>query len=230
VAASTSAVGRRTGGWATWMRYALIVSWALLIALTVAVGDRSTSWGRLHSDVAAGRVQSVRVVGALGPGGTGYTTVEVHWRRGLFGHETEVVQARPRSAAPSDAAADGRVVTRDVGALLTRLRPGLEVTRASWGSSDTSLWGWHVPSWLGLPAVLLFLATAWLVVNGPLPWRATRWAWFWLLASPLGVLGFLLLSGPTSPLRAPTATRRRLTGGRALLLSILLTWLVVPHT
>lgn len=212
------------------MRYALIVCWTLLIALTVAVGDRSTSWGRLQSDVAAGRVQSVRVVGALGPGGSGYTTVEVHWRRGLFGHETEVVQARPRSAAPSDAAADGRVVTRDVGALLTRLRPGLRVTREPWPSSDTSLWGWHVPSWLGLPALVLFLATLWLVVNGPRPRRATRWGWFWLLASPVGVLAFLVLSAPTPSLPSPPVTSRRLTGGRALLLSIVLTYLAVPHT
>lgn len=213
------------------MRYALIVCWTLLIALTLAVGDRSTSWGRLQSDVAAGRVQSVRVVGALGPGETGYTSVEVHWRRGLFGHETEVIQARPRSAAPSDAAADDAVMSRDIGARLARLQPGLEVFRDPLGSeSGTSLWGWHVPTWLGLPAMLVFLAALWLVVNGPRPWRATRWAWFWLMASPVGVLGFLVLSGPTPPLRAPSATGRTLTGGRALLLSILITWLVVPHT
>jgi hypothetical protein len=229
VADGTAAVHRRAGGWTTWMRYALIVCWIVLMALTVAVGDRSTSWGRLQSDVAAGRVQSVRVMGALGPGGSGYTTVEVHWRRGWFGHETEVVQARPRSAAPSGAA-DGGVVTRDVAALLTGVRPGLEVTRGPWPSSDTSLWGWHVPSWLALPAMVLFLAALWLVVNGPRPWRATRWGWFWLLASPVGVLAFLMLSGPTPPLRAPPVTSRRLTGGRALLLSIVLTYLVVPHT
>ena len=73
-------------------------------------------------------------------------------------------------------------------------------------------------------------AALWLVVNGPRPWRATRGGWSWLLASPVGVLAFLVLSGPTPPLRAPPVTGRRLTGGRALLLSIVLTYLVVPHT
>jgi len=213
------------------LRYALIACWTLLIALTLALGERSTSWGRLEGDVAAGQVQSVRVVGGLGPGRTGWATAEVHWRRGPFGHEVEVLEARPRRAARDDAAADGHVVTRDIGARLSRLQPGLKVVREPWTSeSGASLWGWHVPNWLGLSAILVLLGALWLVVNGPGPWRATRWAWFWLLASPIGVLGFLVLSGPTPPLRAPSAADRALTGGRALLLSILITWLVVPHT
>ena len=40
---------------------------------------------------------------------------------------------------------------------------------------------WQTPAWLGV--YLLVGGTAWLIllVNGPRPWRATRWARFWLV-------------------------------------------------
>jgi hypothetical protein len=62
-----------------------------------------------------------------------------------------------------------------------------------------------------------------LLVVGPQPWRATRWAWFWLLwtAPPLGILAFLLLGGSTR-LWPPARAEARLTGGWAFLLTILL--------
>lgn len=70
------------------------------------------------------------------------------------------------------------------------------------------------------------LATLWLLVNGPQPWRATRWAWFWLAAPPLGLLAFLLLSGPTPGLGITRPATKRLTGGKAFLLALLLSALV----
>ncbi|RJK96977.1 hypothetical protein [Vallicoccus soli] len=84
---------------------------------------------------------------------------------------------------------------------------------------------------------------AWLValvvlVAGPQPRRATKWAWCWFLVvlpSTLGVLAWLLLDAPWSrrrrAAREPLAhdlQRRlpggdaRLTGGRALVLAVLL--------
>ena len=54
------------------------------------------------------------------------------------------------------------------------------------------------------------------------PERATRWAWFWLQWNPVGVLAFLLLSGPVPGVPAPRPGARRLTGGWAFLLSLLL--------
>ena len=87
------------------------------------------------------------------------------------------------------------------------------------GSSFTVL-GWQVPAWMGIAALLLWLAVVFLLGNGPRPWRATRWAWFWLVvaAAPVGVPAFLILSGPAPPLPAPHIGARRLTGGWAFLL------------
>jgi hypothetical protein len=59
------------------------------------------------------------------------------------------------------------------------------------------------------------------LINGPEPWRATRWAWFWTIANPLGVIGclaFLLLSGPIPMLPASKIDARRLHGGWAFII------------
>lgn len=78
------------------------------------------------------------------------------------------------------------------------------------------------------PALVLlvaWLATLWLVVRGPEPYRATRWAWFWLLApglGPLGPLACVVLSGPTPGLGVVRPAGRRLRGGWALLVSLAL--------
>ena len=68
--------------------------------------------------------------------------------------------------------------------------------------------------------VAVWLAVLLLIVGGPEPWRATRWAWGWvvLLAGPLGSVAYLLLGGPLALLR-PHAGHRRLTGGWAFLLA-----------
>ena len=80
--------------------------------------------------------------------------------------------------------------------------------------------GWRVPDPIGIVAFVLHFAGLGLLVTGPQPWRATRWAWFWLLLPPVGSIAFLLLSGPTPGLPAPKNPRRRLSGGWALLLSL----------
>ena len=72
----------------------------------------------------------------------------------------------------------------------------------------------------GPASVVLIVAgllTCALLVGGPEPWRATRWAWSWLLPVPFGVLALCLLSGPTPGLPGPR-TERRLTGGWAFLI------------
>lgn len=64
-------------------------------------------------------------------------------------------------------------------------------------------------------------ATLLLLIGGPQPWRATRWAWFWLAlpVAPLGLLAYFLLGGPLGVAR-PRHPNRRLTGGWAFLLAL----------
>jgi len=80
-----------------------------------------------------------------------------------------------------------------------------------------------VPQWAGAVAFFAAVGTLLCLVWGPTPWRATRWAWFWIIAHPLGPISapvFLLLSGPTPLLRAPKPGARRLHGGWAFLLAV----------
>lgn len=79
-----------------------------------------------------------------------------------------------------------------------------------------------------LPLVLAWLTTMWLLVSGPEPYRATRWAWFWLSAPPMGLLAFVVLSGPTPGLGVRRPVDRRLRGGWAFVLGLLLLSVVVP--
>jgi hypothetical protein len=210
-------------------RYLLLACWALVVLAVPTLGAQPTSLGRLESAVAAGQVRAVRLEGGLPPHATGFATVQVYWRSGLLRHQTEVVEARPRRQAAADAEPGRVVLTRPVAAHLRDLQPGLRTTRGpDRPSSYATLWGWYMPSWLGLVTIGLALASLYLLVNGPEPWRATRWAWFWLLASPVGIVAFLTLSGPTPLLPTPRPERRRLTGGWALLLSIVVTKVIVP--
>src|SRR4051812_17471748 len=186
----------------TRVRYVLLGCAALLMVAGLALGARNTSLGRLEGAVATGDVHVVRVIGAS-PGYDG--PVRVQWRPGPIRYQTEVRPAQLRRlAGPFDDPA----ASRDVGAYLRTLQPGLTVTHSPWPSSESSVWGWSLPGWMGLAVAALFFASIALLIGGPQPWRATRWAWFWVVTTPIGVLPFLLLSGRTPPLPDPAPTGR----------------------
>lgn len=69
-----------------------------------------------------------------------------------------------------------------------------------------------------------FVAVLFVLINGPQPRWATRWAWFWLILNPALVITaalFLIVSGPVSPTREPVPqSGRRLTGGWAFLIAV----------
>jgi hypothetical protein len=79
------------------------------------------------------------------------------------------------------------------------------------------------PGWLGLFYLVLLAATL-VLKGGPRPWRATRWAWAWLvlLVPPYGIAAYLVLGGPTGLLRPRDPRRVWLTGGWAFLLALVL--------
>lgn len=155
----------------------------------MAVGERPSSFSRLESDVAAGHVDLVRVAGSL-PHGTGFSVVEVHWRRGLLGYQTTVVEAGPpKHAHPSWWHATA-VIPEGVGTRLAAIRPGVRVVAVPRSGSSFTVLGWRLPGWMGFAALFLWLAVV-----------------------------FLLLSGPAPPLTAPRPGARRLTGGWAFLLA-----------
>lgn len=159
----------------------------------------------------------------------GFAVVEVHWRSGVLAYTTEVVEARPLEAGRRAGARDGvtGVVLGDLGEELRRLQPGLRVERVDYRSGpSTHVLGRELTGWSAWALVVVLLSTVVLLVLGPEPWRATRWAWFWFLtsaAAPLAAVAYLVLAGPTPLLRAPRDGSRRLTGGWAFLIASVIT-------
>lgn len=133
-----------------------------------------------------------------------------------------MVQVQGRSRRFRAAAATDRapVIHASPSTRLQALQPGLQVTRDQRRTDGGRLLGWQVPNALAISAAGLCVAAFGLLLAGPQPWRATRWAWFWLLLPPVGGIVFLLLSGPTPGIPAPRNHHRRLTGGWAFLLSL----------
>lgn len=202
------------------MRWALAVGLVLLCGAALFCGERPTSLARLQAEVAAGHVTRVEVTPGLGPGETGYGQQQVRWRDGIFRYRTEVTQASPGVHVPR---VDGTQVRRsEIGSLLSQEQPGLEVVRTHWTGSSSEVFGWGVPGWLSMLTIVEWLCCLGLVTGGPEPWRATRWAWFWLIWHPVGLAAFLLLSGRTPGVPRPRDGRRLLTGGWALTLVLVL--------
>lgn len=81
-----------------------------------------------------------------------------------------------------------------------------------------------LPTPLQVTGIVAAVATLLLLVAGPVPWRANRWGWFWVLGigreTGVGALLFLLLSGPTPGVRPPDPEAERMNGWRGLVVSL----------
>jgi hypothetical protein len=168
------------------------------------------------------------VLGALPPGAEGVVTQDVRWRQDGLARYAEVRYASPgytqdlgTYSPPAEAATSVDAATL-IQQHSTKVRVLVSPTW-SWPATST-IWGWRVPSWLGGIALAGVLCSLMLLVTGPEPWRATRWAWFWavLFTAPVGALAFAILSGPTPLVPAPRNGARRLTGGWAFLIVLVL--------
>lgn len=213
--------------WSSWPRrtgWALLAGWAVLIVSIPFAGERAASVADLRAAVEAGDVRVVHVSGELGEGGRGFSTLDLRWREGLLAYHAEVREARPLRSAPRGG---GDVPTVRAGVVdrLAAAHPDLRVERDRGHSSSFSgeVLGWRLPAWSVGLGLALSLAALGLLVVGPQPWRATRWAWFWIfgIATPLGMLAYLVLGGPTALASPPRPGASRLTGGWAFLLAFL---------
>ena len=212
--------GHRRAGWA------LLACWILFLGSVLVLGARTSTLAHLQDDIASGDVESVTIAGGLHTGARGFATVEVQWRQGIFQYTTKVLESQPLAARRPRATRDEvtAVVGPDLGAQLQAQDPGLEVVHESFPLLPASSLGWRFPEWAALAFLGLVVSSYLMLIFGPRPWRATKWAWFWLfgVAPPLGVFAYLLLAGPTSIVPGPKDTNRRLTGGWAFLISLLL--------
>ena len=216
---SSAATGRlraRRSGWA------LLACCTVLLACAFMFGERASTLPELEAQVAAGDVRAVRLSGGMSSAGQGFSVVEVHWRHGSRAYTTKVIEARPRHEG-REAADDGvtALIAEDLGSRLEKMQPGIRVDRVARSTGlSADAFGWHFTGWIFWALLFEYLCTLGLVIWGPEPRRATRWAWFWLIsaAAPLTAMVFLVLGGAISRLPAHDTTRR-LTGGWAFLLA-----------
>ena len=211
--------GHRRVGWF------LLVAWMVLLTSAVFLGARESSLAHLEEDLEAGRVDTLQMSDGMSDGGRGFSTVEVTWRSGVLRHTTQVIEARPSTAARRASREDvTAVVEPGLADRLVALHPDLRIEDADLGDRSAEALGWRLPDWVGLVGLGLAISTVFLFVLGPEPWRATRWAWFWLLGlgAPIVMVAYLLLAGPTSAVPPPRDLSRRLTGGWAFLISVVL--------
>ena len=219
-----------------WFTRLALLLVTLVIAATLAVtGGKRTSYGELNQALYDGDINSVEVVNDLPAGTSGYSTAEVRYRDsgwlGLFGvnkyAEVKVVSS-PGEAGGTTSSDTGdprdelTVVQKSVSSDLRQRFPDLTITSAQPAMSFVKVKSWRGPAWLGVPILAVLLGTLALLVNGPQPHRATKWAWFWVIvgAGPLGVLAYLLIGVPWRNI--PTPASRWLTGGWAFALFIVL--------
>ncbi len=204
----------------------------LLVGLVAVVGLGLLVWGRgpgklddLTSALAAGRLDQVTVVGTgLPAGATGCATQVVVWREHLVARQVSVlVETSGVNDCSTQTTRRLPPGVRDAATFVRQLDPDVAVHHEPERMTTFNVGPWEGPWPFALLAFLGMLVQLFVIISGPQPWRATRWAWFWLSGSLVGVLAMALLSGPFPGVPAPRRPERRLTGGWAFLLGVLLT-------
>ncbi|WP_299932949.1 hypothetical protein [uncultured Nocardioides sp.] len=208
-----------------------IAAWVLLAGLLVmyaaaiAVGERETDLPHLREAIASGEVTEVRLSEGLDDSSRGYVGVQIAWEQHGISYSTTITQAsgerQARQARSGNASTP--VAVGDVADFLTTDGQQVRVAGATdppYGTS-TEVLGFTVPGGFFVAQLVITCATL-LLIGAREPWRATRWAWAWLvLLTPIGVPAFLVLGGSTGLLR-PRKPHRRLTAGWAFLLALLI--------
>lgn len=207
------------------VRAILVLAW-LLFAVNAATEARDASVAELAQDLTDGRVSAIQVMRAE-PDDLVQGEFALRWDAGLVDSFTQYEYDRSAGvdeAAPLLAQARSDGVPVQVVSLSEYPIRG-EVTPDGWFARTFG-------GWFG-PLTLLTIAGSLIVlVTGPRPWFATRWAWFWLVwAVPILWLAFLALEPRPLRLSARWAAagrpiprleeggKNRLTGGWAFVLA-----------
>ncbi len=213
------------GGIVDGLGRAVLVVAAVAVAVAVGLlGTHPTPLSELRVAIASGQVHDVRVAGTLPEGATGYSTAYLRWSEGGFDRLTTVRQV---SSPEQGDGARSEVVVGSIDQNLREVQ-GDGVLRIVHDDSARptggSMFGIELPSWVVGGALLVWVLSLLLLVSGPQPARATRWAWFWLLVStlaPLTAVLFLVLGEPGHRLSGDPGGGRRFGGVRAFVLMLL---------
>lgn len=206
------------------VRVVLAAAYVVLLLAGIVVHQEGAALGDLYADAERGELSRVVVRGdALEPGATGSAKLEVTWSTGLRRWRVDVTQDVPEAGRVGGlvSGTDAERTTDDVGQQVRLRDSSVEVVRRGPRTAGVRLWGAGLSEPQSIPLVATLLAAVVLLIVGPEPWRATRWAWFWLLSIPGAELVWLVRSGPTPRLSRPPMHGARLTGGRAFAVSVL---------
>lgn len=211
-------------GWGT-LRTVLLVVLGIMLVGTWLTATRPASLGDLQRALGAGQATEVHLVGELPPGATGMTTVDIEWDDGLLDRYTTVWQESPGLESQEPASSDP-VVGLELRDELTAATPTSELvitSEAARSASHGVLFGWRVATWVALVAFVWSATVLITLITAPEPRRATRWAWFWLMlgTGPFALMLYPLVGLPRAG-QPSDATGRRLTGGWAFLIMVLL--------
>lgn len=203
----------------------LLVGWVVALVPLSTGFEREVSYDRLQRDLRSGEVEAVTLGGdLLGREEYGYSEIVLSWSRGWWSYRTRVEQVR--GGADVQVPDGSATITGSVAAALHELDPEVVVSRGGSPARSTfTVMDQEVPGVLGVALFGLLLVTLGLLIGGPQPRRATRWAWFWLLVPPFGCLAFLLLGGAVTG-REHRPGEQRLQGGLAFVLVVVLSALV----
>lgn len=215
-------------GWDLFRLVLLVVYVGLWLA-TLVTGTLQASYDRLNADLRLGEARSVQLVidgfDQPAPRGDFREHRSVVWQDGLLRRQATLVwvDSGPERTLPNG----NRVVRTEPGAWLAE-RYGVPVDRVE-ASSQQQFRAWrggpffYFGDLLGLAHVSALIFLFVFLVMSPQPWRATRWAWFWMVfVSPLAMLAFLTFGGRTPGIRPPADPRRRINGWWGFLIGLVL--------
>lgn len=198
------------------VRWGLVAGWLAVLVTFPLTAERSASWSDVRALVASGEVTAVRISPELSA--DGQRNVEVHWKHGLLAYVTEVRQVQGDGFDPgTDDEITATLHSAPSGELIA-LQPGLTMSRDDGYDPGERVLGFEPPMTLYVAMAVLTLAGLVVLVRGPQPRLATRWAWFWFFGSPIGSALFAFLSGPIPGIRGRREPPWRLTGGWAFLI------------
>ncbi|MFX0539119.1 hypothetical protein ACQBAT_14345 [Ornithinimicrobium sp. Y1847] len=204
------------------LRGTALAFFALILIVGPLVGERASTFDQLEGGLYRGDVSSVRIEGHTVRADGTPTPIEVGdveyrlvWREGMV---TEFTNVRQLVGDPNQVSTARQTFTEPIEDVLREANPAVRITYAQPRTSWATIGNYEAPVVFGL----LPLATGllWLIVlmNGPEPRLATRWAWFWITFSPIALVAapaYLVIGAQGAK---PGALR--LTGGWAFLISI----------
>lgn len=198
----------------------LVVAWFAVLTAALFVAQEQRTLGDLERGLRDGSVVDVVLLQPDYDAGA-RIPVTLSWRdHGIRRYADAVVRPRLAAAASRGNTIYGDPVLHleDLGARVDQQVGHPPATSFSWTGRE-----WRAPGPFVGAYLAVWFATFLVLVGAPAPWRATRWAWGWLvvLGGPVGALAYVVLGGPFGVAR-PRPGRRCLTGAWALLLALVL--------